>query len=109
QNRSRTRTQAINVPMKTLTKVTSAAWETVSRIAYAVCSLVTVAQKADHPPAEAVTTTAQRGMSTSRLNHVMAIPRPRPEDRVRVEGGRPPRRPARRPAGGRGAVRVRVA
>ena len=50
KNRSRTSTQAISVPMTTLTTVTRNAVPTVSRIAAAVCSLVTVSQKPLHPP-----------------------------------------------------------
>ncbi len=49
-NWSRTSTQAISVPITTLTAVTSAAMPTVRRMAAAVCSLVIVSQNAVHPP-----------------------------------------------------------
>ena len=64
QNRSRTSTQAIRVPMTTLTRVTSAAWPMVSRSAAAVCGLVRVAQTFAHPPPAAAPTMAARGPLT---------------------------------------------
>ena len=79
RNWSRTRTQAINVPIPTLSRVTSAAIPTVSRMAAAVCSLVMLAQKVLQPPSPAVTTTAERGMSTSRLRYSTVCPRVRPK------------------------------
>jgi hypothetical protein len=101
-NRSRTRTHAMSVPMTTFTRVTRVAVPTVRRIAAAVCSEVTDCQKLLHPPSPAVTTTAVSGMSTSRLNHSIATPRPMAGPRV---NGRPPRSD-RRARVGRAGVRV---
>ena len=83
-NWSRTSTQAMRVPITTFTAVTMSAWPTVSRIAAAVCSFVMVFQNAVQPPWLAVTTTAVSGISTSRLNQIMATPRPRPDALPRV-------------------------
>ena len=73
-NWSRTSTQAMRVPITTFTAVTMSAWRTVRRIAAAVCSLVIVFQNAVQPPSLAVTTTAVSGISTSRLNQIIATP-----------------------------------
>ena len=83
-NWSRTSTQAMSVPITTFTAVTMSAWPTVRRIAAAVCSFVMVSQNAVHPPWLAVITTAVSGMSTSRLNQIIATPSPRPEALPRV-------------------------
>ena len=96
KKRSRTSTQAISVPMTMLTSVTRNAVPTVSRMAAAVCALVTASQKCAHPPSHAVTTTAASGISTSRLNHSIATPRPRPETRVSRRPSRAARRTQRR-------------
>ncbi len=66
----------MSVPITTLSAVTTNAWEIVSRSAAKVCGLVIVAQNCVHPPLDAWTTTADSGMSTSRLNHITATPRP---------------------------------
>ena len=78
---SRTSTQAIVVPITTLTPVTSTAWPTVSSSAARVWALVRASQYADQPPAEAWTSTAVSGMSTSRLNQSSATPSPSPGGR----------------------------
>src|SRR6478609_5257660 len=87
QKRSRTRTQAMSGPITTLTAVTPAAVKTVSLMAAAVWPLVMVVQKTSQPPSMAVTTTAARGIRTSALNQIMAMPSPSPDDRVSVERG----------------------
>ena len=87
--RSRTRTQAITVPITTLTAVTSSDWMTVSSTADRVCELVIVSTKPETPSEPEVATTMASGISTSRLNHSMAAPSPRPEAIERARLGRP--------------------
>ena len=100
---SRTSTQAITVPITTLIAVTISAWVTVSRRAAAVCGLVSVSRNVAQPPSIDWITTRHSGISTSRLNHVNAMPRPMPEDRV---SGAPLRVRRLRAAPGAGAVSI---
>ena len=86
KNWSRTSTQAISVPITTFTTVTMSAWPTVSRIAAAVCSFVTVSQNAVHPPWLAVI-----DHGGQRDQHEQAEPdhrHPEAEARRLAEGGR---------------------
>src|SRR5690242_4474172 len=77
-NRSRTSTQAMTVPMTTLSRVTSTDCTTVSSTADRVWGLVMVSQKPANPSEKAVVTTRPSGISTSRLNQSTATPRPSP-------------------------------
>src|SRR6185295_19886613 len=76
QNRSRTSTQAMTVPITMLSRVTSTDCTTVSSTADRVWGLVMVSQKPASPSERAVVTTRPSGISTSRLNHSTATPRP---------------------------------
>ena len=98
QNRSRTSTQAITVPITMFTSVTRNACTTVSWTAERVCGFVIASMKPLRPPDRAVVTTRASGISTRRLNHSTATPRPRLEgpERDRVP---PDRRLRADPAG----------
>ena len=82
--------------MTTLTTVTSERLvPTVSRIAAAVCSLVSVSpERRSSRLRLAVTTTAASGISTSRLNQIIATPSPRPDAAREPSGGAAGRRRA---------------
>ncbi len=98
QKRSRTSTQAMTVPITMFTRVTRKACSTVSATAASVWGVVIVSMKPEMPPDRAVVTTSASGISTRRLNHSTATPRPRVvgPDRDRVP---PVRRLRTGPAG----------
>src|SRR5215218_8442131 len=78
QNLSRTKTQAMSVPITTLISATSAEAPTVSVRADQESGVVTAAQKPDGPPSADCQATAASGNSTIRLTYSTAKPSPRP-------------------------------
>jgi hypothetical protein len=96
---SRTRTQAVRVPITRLINATPNEAATVSFSAAQASGVRTACQKAPGPcPAERHTTNAS-GMSTTRLRYTVAAPRPSPVPN-RTRGGRR----LRAGCGGRGCV-----
>ena len=67
RNSSRTRTQAISVPVTALIAATTAEAISDSFSAATACSLVTAVQKVSNPSSNDLSTTAASGISTIRL------------------------------------------
>lgn len=70
---SRTRTQAISVPMTTLTRATTTETTTVTRSAASAIGSVTAPQKPDQPSSNALTVSAASGSRTITLSQSMAV------------------------------------
>src|SRR5215207_1549792 len=89
---SRTNTQAISVPNTALITETITAAPTVNRIAAAASGVVTASQNRSKPSSVARHATTLSGMSTTRLNQIIATPTPSgvpPRERAPARKGRP--------------------